>query len=374
MLDILSHSPVDFPVIPEDRPHPTGSVARGIPRAVTPTAELPGDPRESSFPPREDWHRPLPDLRQLKAFLAVAEERSFTLAARRLRITQSAVSHSLKSLEDSLGCPLLQRAGRNLVILTEAGEVLRRHSVAALAELRIASRELDRAKGPQQTQIRIGAPPCHFHALLPFALQDFHGQFPACERVVESGDLTTLLGKLRSHELDLAFGLRPQEPPLENYRPLFRNRMVFLVPAAHPWAQGAPIEPAEMAQQMPFIVQADAMENQHLIEASLAELGVSRHRPLLFLETAAIREMVSTGAGVGVVPSWRTDSIGEDRHLIQLPIPGAPIELEWGLFYSPERKLSAVEEGFAELAGQWGRQLSGAPAPFIDPPAAASAA
>ena len=63
-----------------------------------------------------DW---VPDLRQLRAFVAVVEEGSFTLAARRLFVTQSAVSHSLRTLEEQLSCKLLDRSGKRVVVTVE---------------------------------------------------------------------------------------------------------------------------------------------------------------------------------------------------------------------------------------------------------------
>ena len=67
-----------------------------------------------------DW---VPDLRQLRAFVAVVEEGSFTLAARRIFVTQSAVSHSLRTLEEQLSCRLLDRTGKRVAVTAE-GELL----------------------------------------------------------------------------------------------------------------------------------------------------------------------------------------------------------------------------------------------------------
>ena len=66
-----------------------------------------------------DW---VPDLRQLRAFVAVVEEGSFTLAARRIFVTQSAVSHSLRTLEEQLACRLLDRTGKRVAVTAE-GEI-----------------------------------------------------------------------------------------------------------------------------------------------------------------------------------------------------------------------------------------------------------
>ncbi|HEX5789606.1 MAG TPA: LysR family transcriptional regulator [Luteolibacter sp.] len=83
----------------------------------------------------------LPDLRQLKAFVAVADSGSFTLAARQLHLTQSAVSHSIRTLEDQLGCKLLERNCRS-VKPTAAGEAFLRRTRRVIEDLTEACREL----------------------------------------------------------------------------------------------------------------------------------------------------------------------------------------------------------------------------------------
>jgi LysR family transcriptional regulator, low CO2-responsive transcriptional regulator len=83
----------------------------------------------------------LPDLRQLKAFVAVADSGSFTLAARQLYLTQSAVSHSIRTLEEQLGCRLLERNCRSVRPTAEGGIFLRR-ARRVIEDLTDACREL----------------------------------------------------------------------------------------------------------------------------------------------------------------------------------------------------------------------------------------
>lgn len=86
-----------------------------------------------------DW---VPDLRQLRAFVAVVEEGSFTLAARRTFVTQSAVSHSLRTLENQLACRLLDRTGKRVSVTAE-GELLLRRCRTIFSEIDQAGRDLE---------------------------------------------------------------------------------------------------------------------------------------------------------------------------------------------------------------------------------------
>jgi len=124
-----------------------------------------------------DW---VPDLRQLRALVAVAEEGSFTLAARKLFVTQSAVSHSLRTLEDQLGCRLLDRSGKRVAVTSE-GEILLKRCKRVIYELDQATRDLDGLKRWGQTNIRVGAPHSLCHFLIPSVLREFCDCFPRCE-------------------------------------------------------------------------------------------------------------------------------------------------------------------------------------------------
>lgn len=90
----------------------------------------------------------VPDLRQLRAFVAVVEEGSFTRAARRIFVTQSAVSHSLRALEQQLACRLLDRSRKRVSVTTE-GELLLQRCRAIFFEIDQAGRDLDGLRCPR---------------------------------------------------------------------------------------------------------------------------------------------------------------------------------------------------------------------------------
>ncbi len=170
-----------------------------------------------------DW---IPDLRQLRALVAVAEEGSFTLASRKLFVTQSAVSHSMRTLENQLGCRLLDRSGKRVGVTAE-GEILLRRCKRVLHELKQATRDLDGLRRWGQTSIRIGAPHSLCHFLIPSVLREFRDCFPRCEPSIDAGDTTVLLEKLAHGELDLVVGIKPKNHDQEGYRHMFDDELAF---------------------------------------------------------------------------------------------------------------------------------------------------
>ncbi len=295
-----------------------------------------------------DW---VPDLRQLRAFVAVAEEASFTLAARRLFVTQSAVSHSLRVLEEQLACKLLDRSGKRVVVTPE-GEILLKRSRRVIFELDQIGRDLDGMRRWGQTRIRIGAPHTLCHFVIPAVLRELRDCFPRCEPVIEAGDTTFLLDRLAASALDLVVGLKPRGRDDDGYRPLFRDRLALVVSPMHPWARNPERVAASLHEQQ-FIIYAKATETHRLIEEWLELEGGRGKKPLVMGDMQAIKEMAKLGIGVGLVAPWVAAKEIADGSLIVIHIGRASIEREWGVFHSPRREPTLVEEtliGLCEMA------------------------
>jgi len=297
----------------------------------------------------------LPDLRQVRAFVAVADEGSFTLAAKRLCLTQSAISHSLKALEDQLGCRLLDRQGKKTVATPE-GEVFIRRCRRALAELEHAERELDGLKRWGQARIRIGAPHSLCHFLLPTVLREFRDCFPRCEPMVEAGDTSWLISRLEEHALDLVIGLG-NEGQLEEGRPLFSDEMTFIVSPAHPWAGGQPITEESLAV-MQFIVYTRSTQTHRLVEDWFEQKGIRLRAPMVLGDMEAIKEMTRIGLGVGIVAPWVARKEIADGRLVAVPMGKLTVRRDWSVFTRVKRSYTLVEETFVGLCSMIGKDLA----------------
>lgn len=291
-----------------------------------------------------DW---VPDLRQIRAFVAVVEEASFAQAARRIFVTPSAVSHSLRILEEQLGCRLLDRAGKRISATAE-GELIFKRCKRVLHELEQASRDLDGLRRWGQTRIRIGAPHSVCHFLIPAVLREFRDCFPRCEPVIEAGDTLILLDRLAGAELDLVVGLRPRGRNEEGYRKMFDDRLAFVVSPFHPWASDSSAVEFSLDDHQ-FIIYAKATETYRLIEEWMESKGGRGKKPLVLGDMQAIKEMAKLGIGVGIIAPWVAARELEDGSLVVVDVNEPDIEREWGVFHSPKREPSLVEEAFIGL-------------------------
>jgi len=146
------------------------------------------------------------DSRQLRAFSVLARTGSFTQTARELHITQSGISHSMKALENEIGCRLLDRLGKK-VVLTQAGEQLLHHSKKILQEMKTARETLGHLGKWGKGRLRIGASTTACQHIIPPVLREFKESFPEHVITLEPGDTPELVDALLHQRIDLALVL-----------------------------------------------------------------------------------------------------------------------------------------------------------------------
>src|SRR5687767_2248230 len=126
------------------------------------------------------------DSRQLRAFSILARTGSFTKTAQELHLTQSAISHAMRALEEDMSCRLLDRMGKK-VVLTQAGEQLLVHVERVLQEMAVARAEISRLGKWGSSRLRIGASSTACQYVLPSVLREFKESFPHCAISIQPG-------------------------------------------------------------------------------------------------------------------------------------------------------------------------------------------
>lgn len=143
-------------------------------------------------------------LKRLEYFSAVAEEGNVTRAARRLHISQPALSLQLKMLEEAIGRRLMTRTPRG-IMLTSAGSALKAEAEIMLHQAQVLRNKVNTAGERGRGTLTIGASPVACERFLPFVLERFRRRFPGIDVRVCEGDAATLADKLEAKTIDLAF-------------------------------------------------------------------------------------------------------------------------------------------------------------------------
>ncbi len=287
------------------------------------------------------------DSRQLRAFSILARTGSFTDAARELHLTQSAVSHAIKALEEELRCRLFDRLGKT-VVLTQAGEQFFVHVEKILAEMAAARGEIERLGKWGAGRLRIGASPTSCQFILPSVLREFRESFPQCVIQIEPGSAPEILETLRQHRIDLAIALEPEREEQFDSRHLFTDELQFLVGPLHPWARARKVERATIAQQS-YIFYSKASYTFRLVERYFREENLVLRSPIELGSMEAIKEMVKIGVGISIVTPWIAEREIAAKSLVALPLGRRKLRRRWSVLHWRGRRLSLAEETFIGL-------------------------
>ena len=286
------------------------------------------------------------DSRQLLAFATLARKQSFTLAAKELFLTQSAVSHAIKALEQELETRLFDRLGKR-VHLTQAGEQLLRHAERILREMQVARAGLDELRNWGHSRLRIGASLTACQYLLPSVLREFKRNSPRCSLKIETGDAPRMEELLRDNQIDLAIMIEPRDDDI-TFRRLFEDELRFLVSPLHPWAKAGAVGRPGIADET-IILYSKNSQTFRMVSAYFLQDHIPLNQVMELGSMEAIKELVKIGLGVGVVAPWIVQRELAEASLVSFPLGLRRLRRVWGIAYLRGRSLTLAEETFAGL-------------------------
>jgi len=288
------------------------------------------------------------EIRQLKAFVAIAEARTFTAAAQRTHYTQAALSMQIKQLEKEVGLPLFVRMPRR-VVLTEAGERLLERARLILREHDSALTELSELAGAERGRLRLGSASGMVSAeALPAILKRLHKSHPHAEVSVTSGTSEELVKRIHGGELDMAFVSLPVQARSIDTELLSKDQLVAVASPRHPLAGQRVISAFALAGEK-LILGERGGNTRRLIDEFFAEAGLRPKVAMELSRQAAIKNMVMSDMGVGIVPLSTAREDVERGRLVRWWIEGVRINWELGVARLSGGYLSPVCNSFLEL-------------------------
>jgi len=289
-------------------------------------------------------------LRQVRYFIAVAENGSVTGAAQQLSVSQSTVTEAIKGLEDDLGAQLIERQARG-VALTYKGQQFLRHAHRILAEVSDAQRALRSREAPVTGTLHLGVTTLVAGYCLSDLLARFRRVFPAVQVSVVEDTRDYLEHLLLNGEIDVAVIIvsNLQDNVALETETLQTSTYHLWLPSGHRLLRSGPVSLKEMAEDDLIMLSVDEVEE--VTGRYWRQAGV---RPKVAFRTRsveAVRSLVATGAGVAVLPdlAYRPWSLEGDRieaRAIEETLP----ELTVGVAWRRGLPLLPVAETFIDLA------------------------
>ncbi|MDQ0391595.1 LysR substrate-binding domain-containing protein [Labrys monachus] len=305
------------------------------------------------------------ELRQLQHFVAVAEELHFTRASQRINIVQSALSSSIRALEDELEAKLFVRTTRQ-VRLTAAGQVFLEKAQAVIEAAREAREAVGEVTGLRRGTLSIGAAQSLPAFLdLPEVLAAFHARHPAIEVRLCQGSSSHLLEKVRDGRLDLAIVPICAPPADVTTRLIACDALVAICAPDHALAGLPRVRLAALADE-PFVDFEPSWGTRRLVDRGFAEAGIDRHIAFEVSDLGTMTELVARGLAVALVPE--AIAAARQPRVAMVPIEGPEICWELVVAYVvgerdheglPDRAPQAFLDLLAAQAGG-GRSLAGA--------------
>ena len=287
-------------------------------------------------------------LRQLESFLAVAREGSFTLAARRLHLSQPTLSEHVDELERELGKPLFLRRHRH-VALSEAGRLLEPFVTRIFATLESAAHAVADLDGLQHGSLLVGASTTPGIYVLPRIIGLFRTKYPGITLSLQIANSRTIEERVRAAQLEigvvgghvLAAGAHCLSEGLV-------DELVLIVPPDHVWAKHGAIDARHLSEQ-PLLMREDGSATRLVAERALRKAGLRWRAAMELDHTEAIKQAVMAGLGVALVSSHAVRREIAARNLAALRVRGLDLRRHFHVIHDDRRPLSASAQAFVRL-------------------------
>lgn len=288
------------------------------------------------------------EIRQLRAFVSIAEAKTFTAGAKLVHVTQAAISMQIRQLEEEVGVQLFIRTPRR-VIMTEAGELLLDRARKILREHDTALMEVAEIAGAEYGRLRIGSSSSMFASTqLPEILHKLKETFPNAELTVISGTSQALVEKISHGEIDVAFVSLPVEAVNIQTEQLFTDEIVAIASVKHPNAKQKVISAAALAGE-PLILGEHGGNIRRRIDEFFMQMGVKPNVTMELSRQTAINRMVEKNMGVGIAGVKSVAKEIADGKLVSWWIEGAEINWDIGLAKLRGGYFSPIAQEFSRL-------------------------
>jgi LysR family hydrogen peroxide-inducible transcriptional activator len=315
---------------------------------------------------------PLPTIRQMQYFAALAEHRSFSRAAEICNVSQSSLSAAIRALEDAVEAQLVDRSGRVLT-LTEAGDAV----LARIRTILTDTQELgaiarcDRV--PLAGKLRLGVIPSIAPFLLPRALPSLRGRYPELRLYLREGITRVLIEDLKDGRLDVVLIAFPYQLDGVETEMIGRDPFLFAAPREHPLASRSMVRPHELASEPLLLLEDGHCLRQHVLSvAGSAPPGAAEVRAT---SLTTLVQMADNRLGPTLLPRIAVDAgITAGTDLAIVPVDGARASRDLGLAWRRRsrragdfRLIAAHLRGF--IRGRHGDGGRAGPAGEAPPPA-----
>lgn len=291
------------------------------------------------------------DAHQLNVFLLAAETLNFTVAARRLHMSQPSVSQHIQSLEQHFGQPLFIRAGRT-IHLTDAGQALVPMAQELVNRSIRIEETLKSLHGEVYGQLLFGCSTTPGKYILPQLLARFHNRHPKVKVACHVSSQEQALRTLQNESIHFALASTPHTGYTNlEFRKFMSDQVLLIAPLDHPWAAQGEIDPEELYSEE-FILREETSGTRLAVREELATLNIIEQELnsiLILGNSEAIALAVEEGLGVGFVSSLVVSRLVHGR-VATIKVRGLNVERDIYVSRLNNRLMTKAQTAFWEFA------------------------
>jgi DNA-binding transcriptional LysR family regulator len=273
-------------------------------------------------------------IHQMESLVQLIAEGSFSRAAKKLFLTQPALTKHIKNMEDSLGIRLVSR-GNGGVSLTPEGKILYDYAKRIIKLREEAKEKILRVRENESGNIYIGASTIPATYILPYILSDFKKLYPAIRANVQAADSEEATEAILNNQGEIGFiGKKPLHRKL-HVEPLWKDRLILAVPGGHRWVGKGPVALDELSRE-PFILRERGSATRDCIETYMKNAGISLSHFNIIAEmgsSEAVKEAIIAGLGCSILSIHAVGRELRQEVLAEVPIDGCRIERYFYLIY-----------------------------------------
>jgi len=297
------------------------------------------------------------DIHQLRIFVSVFRNRSFSRASEELYLTQPTISDHIKTLEDEFGCRLFDRLGRSILPTKEA-EALYGHAVEIVEKANAVKEVISQFRKEPAGELVIGASTIPGTYLLPPVMAAFRKKYPSISFQIIIADSKEIVRKVMAYEILIGIVGAKLIDSQATYTPLIEDELI-VVAAPHP-DKNQRIKFEEIAS-LPMVLREEGSGTRKEIEKIFSSRGLNidtMNIVGLFGSTDSIKQAVKAGMGISILSRLSVEDELKYKILKEIKVAGAPMKRNFYIITHKKRSLPAAYKLFFEHVLTASKQIS----------------
>ena len=283
------------------------------------------------------------NFRRLHIFKVVCESDTLTEAAKKLYMTQPAISQTISELESELNIPLFERINKKLT-LTYAGESLYQYSKRILNLIDEAKHTLEDISNRKKGRLRIGASTTIGIYLLPKIIGEFQQQYLTIDLPFLIDNTEVIERLIHEHQIDVGLVEGPIHSNVQTLS-FFEDELVLVCSPAHPWAKKGKVYPSAIEQE-PMIVREKGSGTREVFETVMREKHLNYKIKQVLTYTEAIKKSVEANLGVAIISKIAVQDEIQEGKLVKVDVEGIQFKRQLNLIYHQDKNMNHL---FAEF-------------------------